>query len=218
MSATPTSLESARAARDVKRAAAHRATLEWQDAIWDDLCALRVTLGIVGTDPLVVFYGAEDGGPEQDVWVEQTDELRAVAFAAGGRAVTLSATTAVPAVWAGAVELWDELRCAVAKASGWDIPVGLVLDVDERVLAGHQQWYCPDIGPEPDVVLRLERHDAGPVDPFTQLLESSDAMARGRATEARLSGLLTRYGLQPPTAQGHEPGKCEMDPGFLGDA
>jgi len=199
-------LEKARARRTAARVAAERAALDWQDAVVESIDQLVDQLRLAGVDRLASFEAAVRPALDGEAW-EEREDLVTVAFAsdAGVQRYTPSDDER----WATAVELWDDLRSALSRIHGTDVPASLVVDLDARVAVGFEPLHCPDVGIEPELILHLVRADSD--EPFASLLlELPDP----DAALDRVNDLLDRYGLEAPTRPEHEPGECDLG---LGD-
>ncbi|TQS41791.1 hypothetical protein [Cryptosporangium phraense] len=199
-------LEKARARRTAARAAAERAALDWQDAVVESIDQLVDQLRINGVNRLASFEAAVRPALDGEAW-EEREDLVAASFASDAGVVNF--TPSDDERWATAVELWDDLRSALSRIHGTDVPASLVVDLDARVAVGYEPLYCPDVGIEADLILHLVRADSD--EPFASLLlELPDP----DAAMDRVNDLLDRYGLEPPTKPEHEPGECDLG---LGD-
>ncbi|MFI5955851.1 hypothetical protein [Cryptosporangium sp. NPDC051539] len=195
-------LEKARARRTAARAAAERAALDWQDAVVESIDQLVDQLQIAGVNRLASFEAAVRPALDGEAW-EEREDLVAASFASDAGVVHF--TPSDDERWAIAVELWDDLRSALSRIHGTDVPAGLVVDLDARVAVGYEPLYCPDVGIEADLILHLVRADSD--EPFASLLlELPDP----DAAMDRVNDLLDRYGLEPPTKPEHEPGECDL--------
>lgn len=195
-------LEKARARRTAARVAAERAALDWQDAVVESIDQLVDQLGVNGTDRLASFEAAVRPALDGEAW-EEREDLVAASFASEHGVATFAPSD--DERWATAVELWDDLRSALSRIHGTDVPASLVVDLDARVAVGYEPLHCPDVGVEPELVLHLVRADHD--EPFaTLLLELPDP----DAAIDRVAELLDRYGLEPPTRPEHEPGECDL--------
>jgi hypothetical protein len=195
-------LEKARARRTAARAAAERAALDWQDAVVESIDQLVDQLRITGADRLATFEAAVRPALDGEAW-EEREDLVAACFASEQGVVRFKPSG--DERWATAVELWDDLRSALSRIHGTDVPASLVVDLDARVAVGYEPLHCPDVGIEPELVLHLVRADHD--EPFaTLLLELPDP----DAAIDRVTELLDRYGLEPPTRPEHAPGECDL--------
>jgi hypothetical protein len=200
-------LEQARARRSAARTAAERAALDWQDAVVESLDALVTQLVGPGQDRLAVFEAALRPALDGEAW-EEREDLVVASFASPLNTVRLSPSA--DERWATAVELWDDLRLALARIHGTDVPPSIVVDLDAKVAVGYEALHCPDVGPDPELVLHLSRFHSGRDDegePFASLLvevpDPDAAIDRGEE-------LMDRYGIDTPTKPEHAPGECEL--------
>jgi hypothetical protein len=199
-------LEKARARRKAARSAAERAALDWQDAVVESIDQLVDQLRLAGVDRLACFEAAVRPALDGEAWEEREDLVHA-SFASDGGVQRFSPSD--DERWAISVELWDDLRSALSRIHGTDVPAGLVVDLDARVAVGYEPLHCPDVGIEPELILHLVRADSD--EPFASLLlELPDP----DSAIDRVNELLDRYGLEPPTRPEHEPGECDLG---LGD-
>jgi hypothetical protein len=201
-------VEQSRANRVAARAAAGRAARSFQDAVLEAFTLLGGYAGACGCDRLVVLRGTFVQTPDGDCEHDLGEELLEAIYAGSDGLLRLSATVGPRWLWSETVQLWDELRQALMQCYCCDVPLSVVLDLDGRVIAGYEQFYCPDVGPIPDLLLECESAADVDGDPFAALLNAG--RQADRDAEERLDALMARFGLRPPTDPAHEPGECDF--------
>lgn len=166
--------------------------------------------GAGGRDRVVVLRGAFVLPPDAECEHDVGEELLEATYAGSQGLLRLSSATGPSWLWSETVQLWDELRQALTQCYLCEMPLSLVLDLDARVVAGYEQFFCPETGPIPDLLLECESPADADRDPFTALLNTGrDA---DRDPEQRLDALMARFGLTPPAGVAHEPGECDFQP------
>jgi len=217
-------LEQSRTGRDQARAQALAATHTWVQAVMGSVRALATAAGVHGPDRVVVFYGKSVTVPDTagqacpgcgEPCGEIRDTLTSAVIAGPSGQVRLAAGEGPADAWAEAVDAWDDLRAALSRSYLLEIPVGLLVDVDEQVVACWDEQYCPEIGPEPELVLDVSTpaEDADPRDSFEKLLSAAAdeqaAEANAAAWDSRLDRLVDAYALTLPT-EPHPAGECDF--------
>jgi hypothetical protein len=200
-------LEQARARRTAARAAAEQAALDWQDAVVESLDALVTQLVGTAENRLAVFEAVLRPAIDGEVW-EEREDLVVASFASPLNTIRLAPSD--DERWATAVELWDDLRLALARIHGTDVPPSLVVDLDARVAIGYEPLHCPDVGPEPELVLHLSRFHSGrdgDGELFASLLAE---VPDPDAAIDRVEELMDGYQIETPTRPEHAPGECEL--------
>jgi hypothetical protein len=147
--------------------------------------------------------------PDADCEHDEFEELLGATYASSQGQLRLSAAEGPPWLWAETVEAWDDLRTALMQSYCCYVPLSLVVDLDQRLVAGYGQFFCPDQGAVPDVILECESAADVDTDPFAALLGASNASSID--PDERLGDLIARFGLIPPTEPAHEPGDCNLD-------
>ena len=193
--------------RAAARAAAYVKTIEWFDAVYDDLVALCERAGVHGDDRALSFTVGIDNPENPDDWREA---LRSVSLIGLAAEVTLAPDCKL-AEWPDAVELWGDLIDCLTVLGGEPCGASLIIDLDSRTVATWEPYYCPDIGPLPDTIriVPTVEEAAAPAteDPFAALLADTDEDDENEAID-NIERILELHELEPPTAPGHEPGDC----------
>jgi hypothetical protein len=201
-------VEQSRANRVAARTAAERAALTFQDAVLAEFAVLGGHAGAGGRDRVVVLRGTVVLPPDADCEHDLGEELLEAIYAGSDGLLTLSATAGPGWLWSETVHLWDDLRQALMRCYCCQVPLSLVLDLDRRVVAGYEPFFCPDVGPIPDLLVDCASAADLDGDPFAALLDA--VRQTDRDPEERLDALMDRFGLIPPTDPAHEPGECDF--------
>lgn len=196
--------------REEARRAAERAALVCQDTVLDALGELAREVGIGGEGVRIVLLHAElvDAADPACACDELREELVSATFACDGRTVTLTAADGPRWQWTEAASLWDELREALGRVHGAEMPPSVLVDLHGRVVACWDPEFCPDMGPLPEALMRCEPASSVDADPFDALLAAAND---DEDLDEHVAGLLTRFGLTPPGRPAHEPGDCPND-------
>lgn len=182
----------------MKQHAAIQSTLQWQDAILENLKTIGDETQ-AAKEPLWVFVTGVDA--EENLNLEQikyvTGKNDTWYFKPGEEH------------WETLVETWIHLVGCIGQIGSIEPPDNLVVDTTNMVIAGWHPLYCPDDGPLPTLVMALENAKEHQEAFESPLVELMGALTDMDEEEDNIINLMNSYNLEAPTWPAHEEGECE---------